>query len=78
MRAGIYGMMHLIRTWIRERIARANRRLLIAMACYFVLIGVALYALLPIRTKDDGFLLIIVLCIFTFLIVKTLDHADDE
>jgi hypothetical protein len=63
---------------MREKVRLANRRLLIAMTCYLVLIGIALYALLPARTKDDRFLLLIVLAVFTFLIIKTLAHADDE
>jgi hypothetical protein len=71
-------MVDKIRSWIREKIAHANRRLAMAMACYFVLIGVALFVLLPVRSKDDGFVLIIVLCVFAYLIIKTLDHAEDE
>jgi hypothetical protein len=63
---------------MREMMLPANRRLLIAMACYLVLIGVALYALLPLRTRDDRFVLGIVLVVFTLLIIKTLAHAEDE
>jgi hypothetical protein len=63
---------------MREKMTPAKRRLVIAMTCYFVLVGVALYALLPARTRDDRFLLGIVLVVFTLLIIKTLAHADDE
>jgi predicted membrane channel-forming protein YqfA (hemolysin III family) len=78
MSAGISGLMCRIRSWMRETLTTANRRLLIAMTCYFVLLGVALYILLPARTKDDQFLLFMVLAVFTILIFKTLAHADDE
>jgi hypothetical protein len=63
---------------MREKITPANRRLLIALACYFVLIGVALYMLLPLRTEYDRILLGIVWLVFTLLIIKTLIHKDDE
>jgi hypothetical protein len=78
MKPGTSIMVYKIKSWVREKMAHANRRLVIAMACYFVLIGVALYALLPVRSKDDSFVLIIVLCVFTYLIIKTLHHAEDE
>jgi hypothetical protein len=71
-------MVQRIRLWIHEKIIHGNRRLLIAMACYLVLIGVALYALLPVRTKNDQFMLGIVLAVFALLIVKTIAHAEDE
>jgi hypothetical protein len=71
-------MIKKIRSLMREKITPANRRLLIAMACYFVLIGAALYALLPVRNKDDRFVLGIVLAVFAILIVKTLAHSENE
>jgi hypothetical protein len=71
-------MMDRIRSWMREKLTPGNRRLLIAMTCYLALVGVALYALLPVQTKDDQFLLLMVLFVFTILIIKTLAHADDE
>ena len=55
-----------------------NRRLIIAMACYLVLILVALYGLLPVRTSNDRFVLGCVLLVFALLIVKTLVHAGDD
>jgi hypothetical protein len=78
MRANISDMVYKIGLWIREIIAAANRRLLIAMACYVALIGIALYALLPIRSQHDSFLLGTVLVVFALLIIKTLAHAEDE
>lgn len=63
---------------LREKIKKANRRLLVAMACYVALILVALYALLPARSSQDRFLLGVVLLVFALLIVKTLAHAEDE
>ena len=54
---------------------RTNRRLLAALACYLVLILIALYALLPVRTSHDRFVLWFVLCFFAVLILKTIVHA---
>ncbi len=63
---------------IGERLKKMNRRLLVAMACYLVLILIALYALLPIRSSNEGFVLGVVLCVFALLIIKTLAHAEDD
>jgi hypothetical protein len=60
------------------KIKEANRRLLAALACYVVLILVALYVLLPARSSQDRFLLGLVLLVVALLIVKTLVHAKDE
>jgi hypothetical protein len=67
-------------TYLVAKLKCANRRLIAAMACYLVLILVALYALLPVRDSNDGFILGFVLFVFAILIVKTLVHAaeDDE
>jgi hypothetical protein len=62
----------------RWKLAAANRRLLTAMACYCILIVIALYALLPVRSSNEGFILGVVLLVFAVLIVKTLAHAADE
>ena len=51
---------------------KQNRKLIIGLGCYAVLIGVAVYALQPIRTSNDRFLLGFVLCFFAILIVKTI------
>jgi hypothetical protein len=60
------------------RLKTANRRLLTALACYAVLIGIALYALLPAHTYHEQFLLGLVLFVFALLILKTLIHSEDE
>jgi hypothetical protein len=56
----------------------ANRRLIVAMACYLALILVALYGLLPVRTSNDRFVLGCVLLVFALLIVRTIVHASDD
>jgi hypothetical protein len=56
----------------------ANRRLIVALACYGVLVGVALFALLPVQSSDEGFILALVLGVFAVLIIKTIAHAHDE
>ena len=57
---------------------KVNRRLMAALACYGVLIVVALFALLPIRSSNEGFVLALVLGVFAILIVKTIAHSQDE
>jgi hypothetical protein len=47
------------------------------LICYLALLGTALYVLLPVRTKEEGYLLGFVLFVFTLLIFKTLIHARD-
>jgi len=61
-----------------EKIKKANRRLLIAMICYGVIIAVALYGLLPVRTQQESYLLIAVLLVIFLFIIKTLVHSEDE
>ncbi|MDM7995928.1 MAG: hypothetical protein QUT30_09630 [Acidobacteriota bacterium] len=51
---------------------KQNRKLIIGLGCYAVLIAAAVYALQPIRTSNDRFLLGFVLCFFAILIVKTI------
>jgi len=63
---------------LRAKLKSANRRLLVAMACYLVLILIALYGLLPVHNSNDGFVLGFVLLVLTLLIVKTLAHAEDD
>jgi hypothetical protein len=55
-----------------------NRRLMKAMVCYGVLILVALWGLLPVRTSNDAFILAVFLLVFALLIIKTLAHPEDE
>ena len=57
---------------------KANRRLLIALACYGVLILVALFTLLPVRSSNETFILVVVLLVFALLIIKTIRHAEDD
>jgi hypothetical protein len=61
-----------------EKVKKVNRRLLIAMICYAVIIAVAFYGLLPVRTQQESYLLIAVLLVIFLFIVKTLVHAKDE
>jgi hypothetical protein len=63
---------------IIEKIRALNRRLIIALVCYLILIVVALYAFLPVRSSYDRFLLGLVLCVFAILIVKTIAHSEDD
>lgn len=63
---------------LREKIKTANRRLVGAMICYAVLIGIVLVEFLPAQSTSDRFLLGMLLFVFAFLIIKTLVHAGDE
>jgi hypothetical protein len=63
---------------LREKLKTANRKLLKALACYAVLLGVALYELLPARTYHEQILLGLVLAVAALFIVKTLVHSEDE
>ena len=54
----------------------ANRKLLAAFCCYAVLLGMALYVLLPAYTSEEQFILGAVLLIFAILIAKTLRHRE--
>ncbi len=60
------------------KLKTANRKLIVALACYCVLIGIALYTLLPARTYHEQFILGLVLVVFALLIFKTLIHSEDE
>lgn len=53
-------------------------RLAVALLCYAVLIAVALYRLLPVRSSDERFILMIFLLVFAFLIVRTVMHAAND
>jgi hypothetical protein len=57
---------------------KKKRRLVLALACYGVLISAALYALLPVRNKDGAFILWAVLLVLLLLIIKTLAHSEDD
>jgi hypothetical protein len=57
---------------------KINRKLLIALICYGVLILAALYMLLPVRSSNESFILGVVLLVFALLIVKTIVHSQDD
>ena len=61
----------------REKLKTANRKLLITLACYAVLLAVALYELLPARTYYEQVLVGLVLAVAALFIVKTLVHSND-
>jgi hypothetical protein len=53
-------------------------RLVAVMACYVVLLAIALYALLPARSSHERFIVGSVIAIFILLFVKTMKHAEDD
>jgi hypothetical protein len=55
-----------------------KRRLLVALICYGALILIALAVLLPVRSSNETFILLVVLLVFALLIVKTIAHSDDD
>jgi hypothetical protein len=57
---------------------KVNRKLLIALVCYGVLILAALYLLLPVRSSNESFILGVVLLVLAILIVKTIAHSQDD
>ena len=54
------------------------RKLVIALSCYGALILAALYFLLPVRSSNEKFILVVVLLVFALLTVKTLAHSDED
>jgi fatty acid desaturase len=63
---------------LKEKVKRADRRLVIGMCCYAALIAAGLYLLLPARNADEWFLLLVFLLVFALLIIKTMVHASDD
>jgi uncharacterized BrkB/YihY/UPF0761 family membrane protein len=61
-----------------ERLKAAKGRLVAAIACYAVLLAIALYALLPARSSHERFLVGAVIAVFILLFVKTMKHAADD
>jgi hypothetical protein len=55
-----------------------KRKLWIAMTCYGVLLLAALYLLLPVRSSNEAFILVVLLLVYALLAVKTMVHRDDE
>jgi hypothetical protein len=60
---------------LRDKIKRLPPRLLIALGCYLVLISVGLYVLLPVRNREERFLVGIFLAVFALLAWKSVVHA---
>jgi uncharacterized BrkB/YihY/UPF0761 family membrane protein len=60
-----------------EKLKTAKGRLFAVIACYAVLLAIALYALLPARTSNERFLVGTVIAVFVLLFIKTMKHADD-
>jgi len=56
---------------ILKRIKQLPPRLYIALFCYAVLILVGLFVILPVRSREEQFLLWVFLAVFAILIVKT-------
>jgi hypothetical protein len=56
----------------------AKGRLFAVLACYAVLLAIALCALLPARSSNERILVGAVLGVFAILLVKTMKHAHDE
>lgn len=63
---------------LHDKLRTANRRLIIAMACYCIIALMALFTLLPARSSHEIFLLGLVLFIIAFLAIKTIVHSEDE
>ena len=61
---------------LRDKIKRLPPRLLIALGCYLALVSVGLYVLLPVRSREERFLLGIFLAIFAILAWKSIVHAN--
>jgi hypothetical protein len=57
---------------------KINKRLAAALTCYALLIAAALWKLLPVRTRDEVFVLGAVFFVFTILIVKTIAASQNE
>jgi hypothetical protein len=56
----------------------ANRKLIAALVCYAVILGLALYVLLPARTSDEQFILGSVLLVIAILTSKTISNRNSS
>jgi hypothetical protein len=65
-------------TKLVEKIKGANRRLIVALAGYLVLIILILFTFLPVQTRDDQFFLALVLGLFAILIIRTIAHSKND
>jgi hypothetical protein len=55
---------------------RENRRLVVALTCYLILIVIALVVFLPVRNSKNRLTLGLVLAWFAVLIIKTIRFRD--
>jgi uncharacterized BrkB/YihY/UPF0761 family membrane protein len=63
---------------LSEKLKMAKGRLFAVIACYAVLLAIALYALLPARSSHERFLVGTVIAVFVLLFIKTMKHAHDD
>jgi hypothetical protein len=56
----------------REKLKKLPPRTRLALACYGILVLVGLSVLLPVRNREEQFLLAMFLAIFAILAVKTI------
>ena len=63
---------------LREKIKQLPPRLIISLSCYLVLIIVGLYVLLPVRSREESFILGVFLTVFAVLILKTIVHSNKD
>jgi hypothetical protein len=61
-----------------EKIKGGNRRLIVALAGYLILILIILYSFLPVQTRDDQFFLALILGLFAILIIRTIAHSKND
>jgi hypothetical protein len=65
-----------MRKTFREKIKEVSPRLLFALGCYLVLFIAGLFVLLPIRSREDSYVLAFFLAVFCIFIWKTIVHAN--
>jgi hypothetical protein len=61
-----------------ERLKTAKGRLVAVLACYAVLLAIALYVLLPARSTYEQYLVWTIVAVFVLLFVKTMKHSEDD
>ena len=57
-------------------VSAVKRKQFAALGCYAILLGLALYVLLPANTSDEQFILGVVLLVFAILTAKILSHRN--
>jgi predicted membrane channel-forming protein YqfA (hemolysin III family) len=63
---------------LKKTTKRFSSRLYIALGCYGALVLVGLWVMLPVRSRDEQFLLGLFLAVFAILAVKTVAHSNME